>query len=57
MPEDPKRLNIRTTEEVHYWLNLEAARHGRSLQQHVNHLLTERANAVSAEYGGVRPAK
>lgn len=57
MPEDPKRLNIRTTEEVHYWLNLEAARHGRSLQQHVNHLLTERAKVVSAEYGGVRPAK
>lgn len=50
-----RRLNIRVSEEAHFWINLDAARHGRSLQQHVDALVTERADAVKAQHGGVRP--
>jgi predicted HicB family RNase H-like nuclease len=58
MPEvEIKRLNIRVSEPTHYWLNLDAARHSRSLQQHVDALLTERAEEVSRTFGGKRPDK
>lgn len=55
MPDDERRLNIRVNEETHYWLNLDAARYGRSLQGHVNALLSEHATKTKEQFGGVRP--
>lgn len=50
-----RRLNIRVSEDTHYWINLDAARHGRTLQEHVDALLSERARSISEQFGNVRP--
>jgi hypothetical protein len=50
-----RRMNIRVSEETHYWINLDAARHGRSLQEHVDALLSERARAIAGQFENVRP--
>lgn len=50
-----RRLNIHVSEETHYWLNVDAARHGKRLQGHLEKLLDTHAAGVSAEYQGQRP--
>lgn len=54
MPNDIRRLNIRVSDDTHYWLNVDAARHNRSMQQHVDALLSAHAQKVAAEFGGKR---
>lgn len=53
---DERRLNVRVSEETHYWINLDAARHSRSLQQHVSALMDRRAAEVREQFSGVRPS-
>lgn len=52
---DRRRLNIRVSEDTHYWLNLDAARNSRSLQAHLERRLDEWASEVKAGFGGKRP--
>jgi uncharacterized protein (DUF1778 family) len=48
---EPKRLNLRVSDDTHYWLNIDAARRGQSLQGYMEERLDKQAAGVAEAFG------